>query len=331
MTGVQTCALPILEVHEEGVVDKIKFMYVLENEHVDEGIAKRLLEKLVGLDKVGQGEQEEARGEKKLREFREIVRELKRLDEMTEETTMDCFAITSKMAESIVAVLEGERYALALVSPYERKQADSSSLASSHNLEPSSHGIYLSQPLHSHTSILYYASPSRLLSPEWSSAVTDNFSVDSSAELHDTEGVYSLDINLEKPGSTGALDYLGASTSTQPECVLPVLRQDEAYTCISQLCLSSRPLLPSPSLPDRPLASLCPHLSFYLTNIPRQASSTCSHHQSNREADHGRARPFGFRSGASCDRRSSRRCGRGDDVVRGPAGASFSARRMVRR
>lgn len=97
------------EVDAQGVVDKIKFVYVLENEHVDDGIAARLLEKLVGLEAVGAGEQEEARAEKKLRELREIMRELRRLDEMTEETTVDCFAITSKMVESIAAVLEGER------------------------------------------------------------------------------------------------------------------------------------------------------------------------------------------------------------------------------
>lgn len=93
---------------EAGRVLRVKVSYVLESQHESEGTARRLEKMLEGVENLGEGA-DELEVERGLRGFRETLRELKRLDEMTEETTLDCFAMHEAMLEALQKVSEGEK------------------------------------------------------------------------------------------------------------------------------------------------------------------------------------------------------------------------------
>jgi hypothetical protein len=93
---------------EEGRVLKVKVSYVLEAQHDALEVARRLEGMLKGMEMTGNGGDEEEI-EKGLKGFRETLRELARLDEITEETTVDCFAAQEAMASCLQSVLDGER------------------------------------------------------------------------------------------------------------------------------------------------------------------------------------------------------------------------------
>lgn len=94
---------------ESGRVLKVKFSYVLESQHDDDEVAQVLGATLRGVENVLDVEEEEG-VENRLRRFRAILTELKRVDEITAETSVDCFAATAKMAKALAEVLDPERF-----------------------------------------------------------------------------------------------------------------------------------------------------------------------------------------------------------------------------
>jgi hypothetical protein len=88
-----------------GGFERVKFTYhVLEDQHEDEEVARRLQSNLGGMD----GSAEEAGLESALVMFRESLRELKVLDEMTAASNVDCFAVANKMGPCLREILEAE-------------------------------------------------------------------------------------------------------------------------------------------------------------------------------------------------------------------------------
>lgn len=99
-----------LEVESErGRVEKVKFVYSLGDRDQCENveISKRLAALLDGLENVGEGPgEEEEKMEFRLREFREGLRELKRLDGITARTSekgleLDCFRIMTDLTTKL--------------------------------------------------------------------------------------------------------------------------------------------------------------------------------------------------------------------------------------
>jgi hypothetical protein len=93
---------------DSGRALRVKVSYVLDSQHESEGTARRLEIMLKDLENLGEGA-DELVVERGLKGFRETLRELKRLDEMTEETTLDCFAIHEAMLGALHKVLRVER------------------------------------------------------------------------------------------------------------------------------------------------------------------------------------------------------------------------------
>lgn len=97
-----------------GRVLRTKLSYVIGDNMVeDEAIAGVLGAALANFERVKEVEWE-AQVETGLGRFRDALEELKRLDEMTVETSVDCFAVAAKMASSVLAVLALERWVLSL-------------------------------------------------------------------------------------------------------------------------------------------------------------------------------------------------------------------------
>lgn len=92
-----------------GRVLRTKFAYVIRERTVeDELIAHVLAAALADLERVHEVVCE-ARVEAGLARFRDALGELKRLDELTVDTGIDCFAVAARMASSIQSVLSLER------------------------------------------------------------------------------------------------------------------------------------------------------------------------------------------------------------------------------
>lgn len=100
-----------VEVESAGRVVRVKVSYVLEVQHEMEGAARKLEQMLSGLGELS-ADGDEVSLERGLKGFRETLRELRRLDEMTEQTGLDCFAMHDSMLSAIQKAFSSERCVL---------------------------------------------------------------------------------------------------------------------------------------------------------------------------------------------------------------------------
>ncbi|KAL8290617.1 hypothetical protein RQP46_002875 [Phenoliferia psychrophenolica] len=201
--GGKVMALDVDVEASSGRVLRTKFSYALESQREDEDVAKVLTAALDGIERVLEVEHEAA-VEQGLARFRSTLAELKVLDEMTEETTTDCFAVLGKMARSVQSVLLAE-------------SADATSLA------PDAHGLPTIDSRNPHSAILFHASAAAQLTPEWAHAVESrDFSL-----LHESRPneLSTVRISLEKPTASVVppAEYLDITASPDVPASVPPL------------------------------------------------------------------------------------------------------------
>ncbi|KAM0749941.1 hypothetical protein T439DRAFT_381486 [Meredithblackwellia eburnea MCA 4105] len=195
--GAKVMVIDVEVDSEVGKVIKTKFSYVLDSQHEDDEVARELTGSLRGIEKVLELD-EEAEVELRLQRFRAILKELKRLDEMTEESTVDCFSVAAKMARAIASVLVPER------------------TGGSH-LSLDAHGLQMQETRNPHPSILYHATPSVQLDPEWASACQSaNFS-----SVSDLSGINTVRVSLEKPSTSVVppAEYVDITKQDKPSSI----------------------------------------------------------------------------------------------------------------
>jgi hypothetical protein len=86
-------------------------------------------------------------------------------------------------------------------------------------MEQQGHGIFRSDSNTSRPSILYHATPSAQLAPEWTSATEQLFSNASMVSLKALGGVHTLDVTLEEPaaGVIAVESYMGQGDAPTSE------------------------------------------------------------------------------------------------------------------
>ncbi|ORY73823.1 hypothetical protein BCR35DRAFT_306927 [Leucosporidium creatinivorum] len=193
---------------------RVKVSYVLDSQHESEGTARRIEAMLRDVENLGEGA-DELVVERGLKGFRETLRELKRLDEMTEETTVDCFAIHEAMLGALHRVLQVE------------SGSPPSFDSSSH-----SHGLALPITHSHHAKILFHASPLAQLSPDWTKAAEGGFAAGEDLDrLLTLEGVASLKVSLLKPQKdvVPLASYIDEGQTGRPSALSPTSPSFELY------------------------------------------------------------------------------------------------------
>ncbi|SCV73683.1 BQ2448_6113 [Microbotryum intermedium] len=175
----------------QGQVDKVNVSYVMDAGQVDRTDVAASLQKclhLLGGAGTGAGEGEEEEGGEALRlglqACRRILRELTRLDTMTEQSGVDAFMALERIEQACKLVLsqgEGE-----------------SETTTTKFIDPTLQGILLPRIRDHLPRIIYHATPLVQMTDRWTQALENNFQQDLT-ELLSMQGVGTLSIHLEKP------------------------------------------------------------------------------------------------------------------------------------